>query len=211
MGLLQEFCPLVLVFYLLRPYTEASQAAICDSSTYGKPEKSDCLTLFEKFTSPQNLLPRFFDEEQLRVDSHNTWPGVANVFEQPIVQLPKFYAMSMSLLCTAKRDSRIVMITVHRIDTCNFALMPYTNPATRLANPLEISSWSIIKSYGKSLMDDCLTQKFTGGEIFIKSSTYPPASCHCCPEIYCSLTCGASRALTSRYLLESSPGNLHVG
>lgn len=189
MGLLQEFYPLVLVFYLLRPYTEASQAAICDSSTYGKPEKSDCLTLFEKFTSPQNLLPRFFDEEQLRVDSHNTWPGVANVFEQPIVQLPKFYAMN----------------------TCNFALMPYTNPATRLANPLEISSWSIIKSYGKSLMDDCLTQKFTGGEIFIKSSTYPPASCHCCPEIYCSLTCGASRAPTSRYLLESSPGNLHVG
>ncbi|KAL9067276.1 MAG: hypothetical protein Q9161_006975 [Pseudevernia consocians] len=75
----------------------ASQAATCDVVTYGKPKISDCLTLFEKFTSSQNLQTRFFDEEQLRVDSHNTWPGVANVFEQPIVQLPKFYAMSTSI------------------------------------------------------------------------------------------------------------------
>ncbi|KAF6238314.1 hypothetical protein HO173_003594 [Letharia columbiana] len=149
MGLLQQGFSPVLMFYLLCPYTAAAQAASCDVSTYGKPEKRDCLTLFEKFTSSQNLQTRFFDEEQLRVDSDNTWPGVANVFEQPIVQLPRFYAMN----------------------TCNFALMPYTNPATRLANPLDISSWGIIKSYGNSLMQDCLEEKSAGGEIFIKSST----------------------------------------
>ena len=91
----------VLVFYLLCPYTAASQATSCDVSTYGTPEKSDCRTLFEKFTSQQNFDTRFFDEEQLRVDSNNSWPGVANVFQQPIVQLPKFYAMSMFVLCTA--------------------------------------------------------------------------------------------------------------
>lgn len=90
------FLPL-LVLYLLCPCSAASQGASCDVSTYGKPEKSDCLTLFEKFTSPQNLQTRFFDEEQLRVDSNSTWPGVANVFGQPIVQLPKYFAMSMSI------------------------------------------------------------------------------------------------------------------
>lgn len=104
---LQQIFP-VLVFHLLCRYTAASQAASCDVSTYGKPEKSDCLTLFEKFTSPQNLQARFFDEEQLRVDSDNTWPGVANVFEQPIVQLPKFYAMSMSI-------SRVAIVRYSRV------------------------------------------------------------------------------------------------
>ncbi|KAL9137140.1 MAG: hypothetical protein Q9175_001652 [Cornicularia normoerica] len=94
MGLLPQLFLHTLVFYLLCLYTAASQAANCDVFTYGKPEKSDCLTLFEKFTSPQNLQTRFFDEEQLRVGSDDTWPGVANVFEPPIVQLPKFYAMS---------------------------------------------------------------------------------------------------------------------
>lgn len=181
MGLQQIFS--VLVFHMLCTYTVASQAASCDVSTYGKPEKSDCLTLFEKFTSPQNLQARFFDEEQLRVDSYNTWPGVANVFEQPIVQLPKFYAMSMSISCIAiVRNSRVVIMTIHHIDTCNFALMPYTNPATRLVNPLDISSWGVIKSYGNSLMHDCLDQESTGGEIFIKSSTYLCAS-HRNPKI----------------------------
>ena len=97
MGLLQDFSFPVLVLYLLCSYAAASQVASCNVSVYGEPKISDCLTLFEKFTSPQNLQTRFFDEEQLRVDSDNIWPGVANVFEQPIVQLPKFYAMSTSI------------------------------------------------------------------------------------------------------------------
>ena len=84
----------IMIFYFLCPYTVVSQTANCDVSTYGKPEKSDCSTLFEKVTSSQNLQARFFDEEQLRADSNMNWPGVANVFQQPIVQLPKFYAMS---------------------------------------------------------------------------------------------------------------------
>lgn len=95
MGVLQQAFLSLLSFCLLCPYGAASQAANCDLSTYGKPEQSDCLTLFEKFTSQQSPQARFFDEEQLRVDN-NTWPGVANVFEPPIVQLPKFYAMSIS-------------------------------------------------------------------------------------------------------------------
>ena len=86
----------VIVFCLLCLDVAASKAASCDLSIYGKPNKDDCLNLFEKFTSTQNLnKPRFFDEEQLRVDSENAWPGVDNVFQQPIVQLPKYYAMSM--------------------------------------------------------------------------------------------------------------------
>lgn len=93
------------MFYSLCLFNAASQAATCDESTYGKPVKSDCLILFEKITSPQNLQTRFFDEEQLRVDSENTWPGVANVFEPPIVQLPKFYAMSTSALYTTHETS----------------------------------------------------------------------------------------------------------
>lgn len=195
MGFQQIFT--VLVFYLLSPYTAASQATSCDVFTYGKPEKSDCLILLEKFTSPQNLRTRFFDEEQLRVDSDNTWPGVANVFEQPIVQLPKFYAMSMSISCIAiARDFRVVMMTLQRIDTCNFALMPYTNPATRLVNPLDISSWGIIKASGNLLIHDCLGQMSAGGEVFIRSSTYAPACCRN-PEIHRSLVHGICRALTS--------------
>ena len=107
MGILQQYFPSLLSFCLLCPFTAASQAATCSSSIYGQPEQSDCLTLFEKFTSQQSPQPRFFDEEQLRVDSHNTWPGVANVFEQPIVQLPKFYAMSMFTSCAViLRDTR---------------------------------------------------------------------------------------------------------
>ena len=105
----------VVALCLLCPYTAAYGAASCDLSIYGKPDKDDCLNLFEKFTSPQDLRARFFDEEQLRVDSEDTWPGVANVFEQPIVQLPKFYAMSMSIKYTAITcDSRFVMITFQR-------------------------------------------------------------------------------------------------
>ena len=98
-GLPPTFIFPVILFCLLCSDLAASQAASCDLSTYGKPNKDDCLNLFEKFTSTQNLHARFFDEEQLRVDSESTWPGVDNVFEQPIVQLPKYYAMSMSIQC----------------------------------------------------------------------------------------------------------------
>ena len=94
---LSQFVLPVLVFYLLCSSTTASQSASCDVDTYGKPEKTHCQILFEKIISPQNLLTRIFVEEQLRAESDNTWPGVANVFDQPIVQLPKYYAMSMMI------------------------------------------------------------------------------------------------------------------
>lgn len=87
----------ILMIYLLCSYTLAAQIVRCDVSTYGKPEKSDCMNLFKQFTSSPDTQARFFDEEQLRADAKDTWPGVANVFKQPIVQLPKFYSLSMSL------------------------------------------------------------------------------------------------------------------
>lgn len=68
------------------------------------------------------------------------------------------------------------MMTLHCVDTCNFALMPYTNPVTHLVHPLEISSWSVIKSYGSMLMRECLNQESAGGEIFIKSSKDRPTA-----------------------------------
>ena len=74
------------------------------------------------------------------------------------------------------------MLTLYQIDTCNFALMPYTDPTTRLVNPLDINSWGTIKSSGNSLILDCLDQKSAGGEVFIKSGTYR-TTCHCDPEI----------------------------
>ena len=96
-GLPPTFMVPIIVFCLLSSDLAASEAANCDLSTYGRPDKDDCLTLFEKFTGTQNLHARFFDEEQLRVDSESTWPGVDNMFEQPIVQLPKYFAKSMSV------------------------------------------------------------------------------------------------------------------
>ena len=73
------------------------------------------------------------------------------------------------------------MLTLSQIDTCNFALMPYTDPAG-LTNPLDINSWGTIKTSGNSLILDCLDQKSAGGEIYIKSGTYRNA-CRCGPEI----------------------------
>lgn len=104
------------------------------------------------------------------------------------------------------------MMTFHRTDTCNFALMPYTNPATHLVNPVAISSWGVIKSYGNMLIDDCLDQKSAGGEVFINSSPYPLA-CHFGLAITFSIH-GACRVLTvhpGRYIHESSSNRVHVG
>ena len=74
------------------------------------------------------------------------------------------------------------MLTLYQIDTCNFALMPYTDPTTLSANPLDVNSWGTIKSSGNSLILDCLDKKSAGGEIFIKSGTCRNA-CHCGPRI----------------------------
>ena len=210
-GLPPTFIFRVIVFGLLCSDLAASKAASCDLSTYGKPDKDDCLNLFEKFTSTQNLNARFFDEEQLRVDSESTWPGVDNVFEQPIVQLPKYYAMSMSIqyftLAIPNVNDNIT------VDTCNFALMPYTDPLTRLSNPLDISSWGSIKSKGNTLIHDCLDQESAGGEISVRSSTYSP-SYYDRPEVTSLLMHGACLSLTvhsGRHIHKASPGDFHVG
>ena len=140
----------VVVFYLLCSYTAASEAASCDVSIYGKPEKGDCLNLFEKFTSSQNLQTRFFDEEQLRVDSENSWPGVANVFEQPIVQLPKFYAMSMSISYTATfYDSKFVMIIFRRryLQFRAHAIHESSDPSGQTAGFQQLGNHKVLRKF----------------------------------------------------------------
>lgn len=51
---------------ILLPLAFHSLAAfICDVNSYGKPESSDCHTLFDKVTKDATSQARFFDEEQL--------------------------------------------------------------------------------------------------------------------------------------------------
>ena len=148
-----------------------TQSAICDAQTFGKPQISDCTTLFTKFTEPQILQTRFFDEEQLRANPDDSWPGVDNPFVPPIVQLPKYYSMSVCPCRQASFASHIRANTSYfrRTDTCNFAIMPYVNPLTHSSNPLGISNWLSIKRNGSQLIADCLKQKSrSGGEIFVK-------------------------------------------
>ena len=126
-GLSSTFTFPVIVFCLLCSDLAASTAASCDLSTYGKPDRHDCSTLFEKFTSTQNFNARFFDEEQLRVDSESTWPGVDNVFVEPIVQLPKYYGMSMSIqyftLTIPKFDDNIPPQTPATSPSCHTRIL----------------------------------------------------------------------------------------
>lgn len=52
--------------------------------------------------------------------------------------------------------------------------MPYTNPRSRLMNPLCITSWASIKTIGKGLMRNCLYAKggSIGGEAFVGDSMH---------------------------------------
>ena len=152
----------------------AAQAATCDAKTYGKPVDTDCTTLFQKFTEPQDLHVRFFDEEQLRVESDHSWPGIDNPFVSPIVQVPKYYSMSQPPLmypAAQLQDDADVDLRCPT-ESCNFALMHYTNPRSRQAFPLGISNWASIKTAGLQLVASCLkTGSISGGEVFVKDST----------------------------------------
>ena len=84
----------MLVLGLLCAKLVTSQVPSCNVKKYGKPLESDCTTLFQKFTEPQVLQPRFFDEEQLRAEPDLSWPGIDNPFVPSIVQVPKSFSMS---------------------------------------------------------------------------------------------------------------------
>ena len=91
--------------------------------------------------------------------------------------------------------------------------MPYTDPLSRLTNPLDISSWASIKSRADMLMHDCLDQESAGGEIPVRSSTYPPAYSDR-PEVTGLLIHGACLSLivhSGSHIHKASPGDLHVG
>lgn len=50
--------------------------------------------------------------------------------------------------------------------------MPYTNPRTRLVQPLGITNWGSIKTAGKGLINECLNKgSSAGGETFVKDSS----------------------------------------
>lgn len=137
---------------------------ICDVDSYGKPDSSDCTRLFDKITQDATSQARFFDEEQLRADANFSWPGLSNLFGVPIVQVPKYYAMS-------QWNFRMQMAQANKTnaDTCNFALMPYTNPLTRSVQPMAISSWTSVRSSGHQLIKGCLDKQGDGGEVFVTS------------------------------------------
>ena len=91
--------------------------------------------------------------------------------------------------------------------------MPYTDPLSRLTNPLDISNWGTIKSNGNMLMRDCLDRKSAGGEIFVRSSTYSP-DYNDRPRVTALFIIGACRLLivrSGRHIHKTSPGDLHVG
>ncbi|KAL2048335.1 hypothetical protein N7G274_000246 [Stereocaulon virgatum] len=150
MGTMRTPLYVLLSLLFLSHYITTLEVPICNTATYGKPIPSDCKSLFERVTSQQYMTTRLFDDEQLRVEPDESWPGVPqNPFSVPIVQLPKYFSMN----------------------TCNFALMTYTNPQTHLSFPLVISDWGSINSSGTHLIEQCLGPQSRGGEISIRAAT----------------------------------------
>ena len=97
MGTMRTPLNMLLSLLYFSHYITTLEVPICNTATYGKPTPSDCKTLFEQSTSQQYMTTRFFDDEQLRVEADETWPGVPqNPFDLPIVQLPKYFSMSKS-------------------------------------------------------------------------------------------------------------------
>lgn len=94
MGIFLKRISIAFLFLFFWLATATSPVPICHSELYGRPDPKDCTALFEKIISSQNFGARFFDEEQLRAEGDHSWPGVTNVFPQPIVQLPKYFSMS---------------------------------------------------------------------------------------------------------------------
>ena len=57
------------------------QKADCDRTRFGAPARKDCITLFAKLPDVRDTSARVFDEEDLKQDDHESWPGVQNPCE----------------------------------------------------------------------------------------------------------------------------------
>ena len=63
----------------------------CKEEYWGSPPVHLCGTLLAALASINDNQPRYFDEEQLRVNGLN-WPGVANSYQTEVVQLPAYWS-----------------------------------------------------------------------------------------------------------------------
>ena len=82
--------------------TEAYGAPIddipfCKNEFWGSPPPLQCGRMLAAFASNTDDQPRYFDEEQLRVNGLN-WPGVFNNFRTEVVQLPAYWSSGKSEL-----------------------------------------------------------------------------------------------------------------
>ena len=81
----------------------------CGRGTYGWPKLEHCHTLLENFADHQDNGLRFFDEEQIRVDPRGSWPGISAIVGLsrviPVIQLPRYYTLSMCLPFTSALPS----------------------------------------------------------------------------------------------------------
>lgn len=76
--------------------TEAYGAPIddmpfCRKEFWGSPPTLQCGIMLAALASNTDKQPRYFDEEQLRVNGLN-WPGVFNNYRSEVVQLPAYWS-----------------------------------------------------------------------------------------------------------------------
>ena len=64
----------------------------CKEEYWGSPPMHQCGTILAALASNIDNQPRYFDEEQLRVNGLN-WPGVANGYQTEVVQLPAYWSL----------------------------------------------------------------------------------------------------------------------
>ena len=70
-----------------------SLEALCSVDLFGGPTREDCRTLYPRVADFRDTRARLFDEEELRAKKFE-WPGVENVFQTKVVQIPKYWSYS---------------------------------------------------------------------------------------------------------------------
>ena len=82
----------LLAFLLAKAYGAPIEDPIfCKARYWGSPPLRECSMILAALASNTDNQPRYFDEEQLRVNGLN-WPGVANSYQTETVQLPAYWS-----------------------------------------------------------------------------------------------------------------------
>ena len=84
-----NLCVLLIVNLFINP--GMPEQVVCSNSVFGSPSLVPCRNLLQALPSSVDEQIRLFDEEQLRNNGHR-WPGSANPFPAPIVQVPKYWS-----------------------------------------------------------------------------------------------------------------------